>query len=176
MRAILAAVVVAGLHAVPAFAQTDWHLYGGGVLGGKEWTRGAFGGSGAAAGSLYAGVDGHGLWLNDEGKTAFRQLARSTGADLTMSTYGMDVSIGGVYRNATGRLQLIPVALVGFTTGAVEACYGSFCDDDTMTDANFGGGFIVAAKGEGGNGLHVGFRYTRNYGAAVSVGYIFEVD
>ena len=163
-----------------ASAQTDWHFYGGGVVGGEEHTRGFFGGSAAVTGSpVYVGVDGHGLRFTDEGE---QLLLRAGGLDtIEYSIAGLDGSFGYVVRNATNRIHFIPVGIIGYTTGEIEACgtyywLGRVCDDEKLTDLNVGGGFVAAFKGESGNGLHVGFRYTRNYGAAVSVGYIFQVD
>ena len=165
------------LCASAASAQTDYHLYGGGVLGGKEFTRGGFGGVGISSGQWYGGTDGHGLWLNEDGEAAFRRAARRSGADLTLTTYGLDASIGYVARNAANRVHFIPVALIGYTTGEFEACIReTFCDTESETTINFGAGFVTAFKGESGNGLHAGFRYTRNYGAAISVGFIWQVD
>ena len=159
-------------------AQTDVHLYGGGVVGGEEYTRGAFGGVGwASSGLVYVGVDGHGLWLDEEGEAVFRRLARQSGADLTLNSYGADTSIGGIFRTSTGRVHVIPVGIIGYTTADLEICIReTFCDDDSKTVMNFGAGLVTAFKGEGGSGLHAGFRYTRNYGAAISVGYVFQMN
>ncbi len=152
----------------------DWHIYGGGVVvGADEYTRGAFGGSGATNGIVYAAVDGHGLWPTDEGMDQLAQLI-PRGMDFEIITAGLDVAIGGVFRSSTGRVDLIPIGIIGYTMANLEVCIESFCDEESETEANFGGGVVAAFKGESGRGLHAGFRWTRNYGAAVSVGYIFQ--
>ena len=152
---------------------TDWHVYGGGVLGGEEYTRGAFGGTGITNGTVYAGVDGHALWLTDEG---LDQLARliPRGVDFELATVGLDVAVGPTIRTSTGRTDFIPVGIIGYTTAELEACYRSDCESESETEANFGAGFVAAFKGESGRGLHAGFRWTRNYGAALSVGFVFQ--
>ena len=178
MRLIPIVIALVLVCASTASAQTTWHVYGGGVLGGEEYTRGAFGGSGVSAGSIYAGVDGHALWFTDEGE---QLLLRAGGLDsIEYSFAGLDVSFGYVARNATNRIHFIPVGIIGFTSAELDACeryYGrTFCEDATATEVNVGGGFVTAFKGESGRGVHVGFRYTRNYGAAISAGYVWTVD
>lgn len=174
MKRIILGVVVGVLAAAgPASAQTDWHIYGGGVLGGEEYTRGALFGIGSTTGPVFVGVDGHALWYTDEGIDFLAQ-AVPRGLTFEVTTAGLDVAVGGVVRSATRRVDFIPHGIIGYTTGEVEICDGSFCDDDSVTDANFGAGFIAAFKGESGRGLHTGFRWTRNYGAAVSVGFVFQ--
>ena len=122
-------------------------------------------------------TSGHGLWLDEEGEAVFRQLARQSGADLTLTSYGADTSIGGIVRTSTGRVHVIPVGIIGYTTADLEACIEvSCCDEESETQINVGAGFVAAFKSESGNGLHAGFRYTRNYGAAVSVGYVFQMN
>ena len=176
MRTITVVVAVVAAVASPARAQADLHLYGGGGGTADEFTRVGLFGTGGSSGNVYVAVDGHGLWLTDEGMQAFRQLARSAGADLTLNAYGLDVSVGGVFRSSTDRVQFIPVGLVGYTRADLEACiYDSFCDEESETEINFGAGAVAAFKSAGGSGLHVGFRYTRNYGAAVTIGYIFQM-
>lgn len=151
----------------------DWHIYGGGVLGGEEYTRGAFGGTGAANDRFYVGVDGHGLWLDDAGQAQFRRLARQLGTDLTLTSYGMDVSIGVVAASsADGRAKFIPVGMIGYTRADIEACIGTFCDDESETAANYGAGFVAVFNSR----VHLGLRYTRNYGAAMSVGWVFRTN
>ena len=103
-----------------------------------------------------------------------RAATRGTGIDFSYSLYGADVLIGGVARSSTGRVDFIPFGLVGYTTAEVEGCIGSFCDDESETEVNFGAGGNVAVKGESGRGLHLGFRWTRNYGAAVTLGFVFQ--
>lgn len=169
---LLALAAVFVLQSVPGFAQTDFHIYGGGIVGGEEHVRGALGGTGLTNGVVYAGVDGHGLWFTDEGMNLIaREVPR--GLDFTTTMYGADVVVGGVVRS--GNVDLIPVGIIGYTTAELEICFDSFCDDESETEANVGGGVIVAFKGESGRGLHAGFRWTRNYGAAVSVGFVFQV-
>lgn len=149
----------------------DWHIYGGGVLGGKEYTRGGFAGAAGSTGVLYMGIDGHVLRLDDAGQVAFQQLAIRSGADLALATYGMDLSVGGVIgSSADGRSKLIPFGLIGYTRADLEACiYETFCDEESATQVNFGAGFAAALSR-----FHVGFRYTRNYGVAISVGVVFR--
>ena len=172
--AILALLICAS----SASAQTDFHLYGGGVLGGEEYTRGALGGSAASSGPVYFGVDGHGLWFTDEGEQILLRTGGLDSIEYTMA--GLDASFGYVVRNATNRIHFIPIGIIGFTSAEIEGCARYYsrevCEDDSVTQANFGAGFVTAFKGESGNGLHAGFRYTRNYGAAVTVGYIWQRD
>ena len=54
MKRIIFGVVGVFLSAVSASAQTDWHIYGGGVLGGEEYTRGALFGIGSTTGPVLA--------------------------------------------------------------------------------------------------------------------------
>ena len=169
-----AATAAALALASAASAQTDWHIYGGGVLGGEEHTRGALFGIGSSAGDIFFAGEGHGLWLTDEGHDIVRAAARGTGLDFTYSIYGADLLVGGVVRSSTGRVDFIPVGIIGYTTAEVEGCIGSLCDDESESVVNFGAGANVAMKGESGRGLHLGFRYTRNYGAALTVGFVFQ--
>ena len=171
MKRIIFGVVGVFLSAVSASAQTDWHIYGGGVLGGEEYTRGALFGIGSTTGPVFAGVTGHGLWLTDEGMD---ELARMIprGFDFEVATAGLDVEIGPTVRY--GNVDVMPVGIVGYTTFEVEVCYHSDCEDESETDANLGAGMVAAFKGESGRGLHTGFRWTRNYGAAVTVGFVFQ--
>ena len=170
-----------------AVAQVEYHLYGGGALG-TDSTRGAFGGAGLTAGAgaagavgqraavrgVYFSVDGHGLWLNEAGKSEFQRLSRITGADLALEAIGLDFSFGGVISSSSGRVKVIPVGLIGFTENTLTTCLrGSSCDEETETQINYGAGFVTAFKGGSGRGVHVGFRYTRNYGAALSLGFVF---
>ena len=166
--AILALLICAS----SASAQTDIHLYGGGVLGGEEYTRGFLGGSGATHGPVFVGADGHGLWFTDEGE----QLLLGAGDldSIEYTWYGLDAVIGFVVRNATDRMHFIPIGIVGFSTLELEACRGTYCEEfDAETKTNIGAGFIAAFKGESGRGIHAGFRYTRNYGYAMTVGYVW---
>ena len=173
VRAPAMAAVAALAIASAASAQTDWHVYGGGVLGGEEYVRGANFGAGLTDGRIYLGTDAHGLWFTDEGMDQMAQVV-PRGMDFTTAMYGIDVSIGGVGRSSTGRVDFIPVGIIGYTTAEVEVCAGSFCDDESESVVNFGAGGNVAVKGESGRGLHLGFRYTRNYGAALSVGFVWQ--
>ena len=143
-----------------AAAQTDWHFYGGGVLGGQEHTHRAFGGLGLAGSQIYIGWDLHGLWRADEGVD---QLGR------------IDMTIGNVIRLSTGRVDLTPIGIIGFTS---KLCDGVFCDnaEDELKATNFGGGFVAAFKGESGRGLHAGVRWTRSYGVSVSFGLVLRTN
>ena len=171
----LFALALSLLSASVASAQTDWHVYAGGAAG-DEYEDGAVFGAGNTDGQYYVGVDGHVLWPNEDGQALLDRELRGTELDLTTSTYGLDVSVGGVVRSSTGRVDLIPVGIIGYTRGDAELCVGSFCDSESETAINFGGGVVAAFKGESGRGLHVGFRYTRNYGAALSVGFVFQTN
>lgn len=170
-----------------AAGQAQYHLYGGRAIGGEDHTKGAFFGAGLTAGGgagavgqraavrgVYFGVDGHGLWLDEAGKTELQRLSHLAGAELTVEAIGLDFSLGGVIRSSTGGVSLIPVGLIGFTETMLTACVrGLSCEEETETEVNYGVGFVTAFTGQSGRGLHAGFRYTRNYGAALSVGVVF---
>ena len=185
IRIGLAALVGVLLSVSPAAAQAEYHLYGGGVVGGEEYTRGAFGGAGLTAGAgapavgqraavrgIYFSVDGHGLWLDETGKAELQRLSDLAGADVTLEAIGLDFSLGGVIRSSTGRVSVMPVGLIGFTSTTLTTCVReSSCEETETEEINYGAGVVVAVSR-----LHAGFRYTRNYGAAVSVGLVFTTD
>ena len=96
------------------------------------------------------------------------------GADLALEAIGVDLSLGAVIRSSTGRVKVIPVGLIGFTGTTLTVCVReSSCEEETTEDFNYGIGVVTTFKNSGGKGLHAGFRYTRNYGAALSVGFVF---
>ena len=191
MNRVVVAVLLLAAPSLAAAQQTEWHLYGGGgvtggVAGGEEhpFRRGAFVGVGANVGGgagavgqrapargVYFSVDVHGLWLDETAKAELQRRSDLTGADLTREAIGLDFSLGRGVRSSTGRVSVIPVGLIGFTGTMLTTCVrgSSSCDEETETEkVNYGAGVVVAVSR-----LHAGFRYTRNYGAALSVGYIF---
>lgn len=122
MGRIAAVVVVAALAAAaPASAQTDWHIYGGGVLGG-EYTRGRALRARVDTGPVF--VAAHGLWLNDEGVRELAQVI-PRGLDFEVASAGVDVEIGPTVR--FGNTDVMPVGVVGYTTAELEVCYRSDC-------------------------------------------------
>ena len=135
------------LLSTPAAAQTDWHIYGGGAVGSGEHIRRGLVGFGVTSRPIYFGVDAHDLW--------------QTGEEMELLA---DVALGGVVRS--GRVDIIPIGIIGYTTAEVHE----------KVKANVGAGLVAAFKGESGRGLHVGFRYTRHYGAALSVGFVFQTN
>ena len=159
--------------ATPAQAQTDWHVYGGGVLGGnKEKHIGALVGAGASVGYLYGGADIHGLDLNAEGQAELQALAAGTGIDLTYEAYGADGVIGFVGRRP-GAL-IIPALVFGYTTGEAEGCIaGADCLRESVGQVNYGFEIIAAATGNTGSGIRASYRYGRNYGNVLSIGWMF---
>lgn len=170
---VAAALAALALASAASAQTTDWHIYGGGAPSADEITRGFLFGAGLTNGTVYAGVDGHGLWPTDEG---LNQLAAVVpfGVDFKTVATGLNVAVGPTIRNATGRVDFMPVGVVGYTTAELELCIDSFCDSESETQVNFGAGFVAAMKGESGRGLHVGFRWTRNYRAAFTIGFVFQ--
>ena len=157
----------------PALAQRDRedvHLYGGAVVGGEEYTQGFLGGAGLEGRRLYFGVDGHGLFLDSEAKELLR---RAAGGAVATSVYGLDISFGGSLMPSDSSFSIIPVGIIGFTEG--EICIEEFCASET--DVNAGGGLVFTLRGKKSrHGVHLGVRYTRNYGAAVSGGLVIGMD
>lgn len=168
----LTLILVGLLFTATASAQVETHLYGGGILGGVENTRGFLGGVGFGKGPAYAAVDGHGLRFKQE---ELQRLANETVTDITVKSYGVDFSIGGALKSDSEKFKVMPVGIVGYTTGDVKVCLpgSAFCADEKETQVNFGAGLVTVIKGKADSGLHLGARYTRNYGFAVTVGFVF---
>ena len=186
----------------PAFAQRELHLYGGPIVGGEEYTKGYVVGSGVQAGSfLYIGTETHLPQLTDEGKQLIEEAI--DGVVTKDFVYGVDLVIGAATLGSE-RVSVIPVGLIGFTTG--EACvqqyetvnvygyrtapfsgrriygvvdrYRSLGDEmcEKTTETNVGAGLTTTIRGSRGHGVQVGFRYTRHYGYAVAGGAVFNLD
>ena len=118
--------------------------------------------------------DGHGLRPTDEFRTEFAREVESLPEGVVASAKGggFDFSVGAPLA-ASERFTVIPVGVVGYTKGEYEVCIDTFCDSDSYTEANFGGGLVACISAASGVGLHVGVRYTRHYGVALTVGITF---
>ena len=158
----------------------DTHVFAGGIVANetgtlKEYGASFFSGAAWATGPIWAGFSFHNLSLNQAGRddwdafvAEIRQQLPS--AELELESLGMDFSIGIVRRAPDAAFELIPMLIVGRTTAGVHACIDTGkCVDEDVYQNNVGGGLVV-----GINRLHLGFRYTRNYGVAMSFGYIFR--
>ncbi len=155
----------------------DYHLYAGGVLAGEEHTRGALVGLIGTVHfgwfALAMGVDGHRLWHHDEGQAAFDRAMEDTGADTEIDSNGLNAVFGLGGGSFDGRRQVIPIGIIGYTRTNVEICIHATCAEESATIVNYGFGLITAIKGGGGRGLHTGLRWTRNYGVALTVGFVW---
>ena len=158
-----------------ASAQTRAHLYGGYTLLPKDGSNAVVAGGGAEAGRFYFAGDGHGLRPTDKLREEFsREVGQSLpeGFSVSAKASGFDVAAGAAVATSD-RFALIPVGIVGWTSGDTEFCFEDFCDSESLTDVNFGGGLVARVSASSGVGLHVGIRFTRNYGAALTVGIVF---
>lgn len=151
----------------PTLAQTYIHAYGGTSVVPRDDTKANFiGGAGSEAGSAYVGFDLYGLRPTGDTKEGLDDFG------LTIQGGGYDGVIGGAVAK-TSKYSVIPVGIFGYSR--VKACRSSGCDDPVMEEqqANFGAGILFRIMGSGSAGFHTGFRYTRNYGAAFTVGVVF---
>lgn len=102
-----------------------------------------------------------------------QRLADEFGGRLPLKTYGFDAS-AGIAVLSNERVSLIPVGIAGYTRP--ELCEARACDVN-RTRFNYGGGLVLTASGRGKRlGLHLGARYTHNYGAAVTAGLVVRLD
>lgn len=155
----------------------DYHLYAGGVLAGEEHTSGALVGLIGAVHfgwfALAMGVDGHRLWHDDEGQAASDRVMGDTGTDAEINSNGLNAVFGLGGGSFDGRRQVIPIGIIGYTRTNVEVCIDATCAEESATIVNYGFGLIAAIKGAGGRGLHTGLRWTRSYGVALTVGFVW---
>lgn len=154
----------------PTLAQSYVHAYGGTTVIPKDNFKANFiGAGGVEAGPAYIGLEAYGIRPVGEERQLLQDLANLTGTDIVIKGGGYDFVGGGAIAK-TSRYSVIPVGIVGYS--GFEACLESDCSGDSK-QANFGGGVMFRIMANDGVGLHTGFRYTRNYGAALTVGIVF---
>ena len=150
--------------AMPAQAQTDWHVYGGRCAGREQGEAHRGSGWGRSVGRLPLWRGRHPRPRPERrGTGELQALAAGTGIDLTYEAYGADGVIGFVGRRP-GAL-IIPALVFGYTTGEAQGCIGGAdCLSERVGQVNYGFEIIAAATGNTGSGIRASYRYGRNYG------------
>lgn len=172
---------VTGVGAGAPAARDFWHFYAGMVPPGLDDHRavtGFLGGAGRTWGPLFVAGDGHILehsTVPDGYHAADAEL--SLGSAVVVGVVGFDASVGGVVPLIEGRLDVIPLVVLGFTRFSVGSCLDGFgCFSGVLNRANMGGGGAAVWRWREGVGIRAGARWTRTYGLAYDIGFVLAAD
>ena len=151
-------------------AQPFAHLYGGATFVPKDNTRAVVAGGVFEFGPAYLGFDRHSLQPTGDIQQDLDGLGDDLG--LTFKVTGYDFSIGpALFGNQ--RYSVIPMGIVGYTRG--EFCLVEvLCEDARL--ANYGGEVALRVMASSRAGIHAGVRYTRNYGATLTIGVVLALN
>ena len=159
------------LTSAAANAQTHIHAYGGSLISGPEKNySGYLTGGGMERKWFFVAADWHSLKTPSDAETAFDLFEDLTGSDFGLKFSGLDLSLGVPIR-VSNRVSLIPAAIVGFTN--IRLCFDTDCV--SAPDVNYGGGGGARIMLAPRLGVHAGFRYTRHYELAFTVGAVFRL-
>ena len=154
-----------------------WHFYAGAVPPGLDdhaGTTGYMGGVGRTWGRLFVGGDGHFL---EQSVEPLEYPGVPAVSAVVVGVAGLDASFGGVVPLVGERLEVIPLAVLGFTRFSVGACvYGDGCVGGVVNRGNAGGGGALVWRWSDRMGVRAGARWTRNYGLAYDLGFVLSVD
>lgn len=158
------------LTSVAANAQTHLHAYGGGLISGPDKNySGYLTGGGMERKWFFVAADWHFLKTPSDAETALDFFEDLTEIDFGLEFSGLDVSLGVPIR-VSNRVSLIPVGIAGFTN--IRLCIDTSCF--SAPDLNYGVGGSARIMLAPRIGVHAGFRYTRHYELAFTVGAVFR--
>ena len=163
--------MVLSLTSAAAKAQTHFHAYGGSVISGSDKNySGYFTGGGMERKWFFVAADWHSLTTPSQVESALNLFEDLTETNFGLEFSGLDISLGVPIR-VSNTVSLIPAGIVGFTT--IRLCIETSCF--SAPDLNLGGGSAARIMLAPRIGVHAGFRYTRHYELAFTVGAVFRL-
>ena len=153
-------------------AQKYVHLFGGTTAAPDDAGSLIVVGGGAESGRIYLSGEGYSLRPGGGASSAFKSIANELlGVNLSIKASGFGFAGGGAIKKSD-RLSIIPIGIVGFTSG--EICVDASCDD-ILKEINYGGGVVARIMASPKIGFHAGIRYTLHYGTAFTAGVVFKL-
>ena len=163
--------MVLALTSAAANAQTHFQAYGGSVISGPDKNYcGFLTGGGMERKWFFVAADWHSLKTPEQVETGLDLFEDLTETNVGLEFSGLDISLGVPIR-VSNTVSLIPAGIGGFTT--IRFCIDTSCL--SAPDLNYGGAGSARIMLAPRMGVHAGFRYTRHYELAFTVGAVFQL-
>ena len=166
-------LLILGLLAVTASAETHVHAFGGKTLARTDGIGGYLGGGAFEWNWLYLGADWVELRPSERAQEELGFFEGLFGLGFATDVRSADLSLGGSFR-VDERLAIIPVGTAGYTQVRLCASFLSERECASGRTLNYGAGVVTRIMASRKFGFHVGIRYARIYHAMLTVGVAFR--